>query len=292
MYFRYINAFCSLDVLDVSRTPAILVIQVDTEMVTIAFINQKGGVAKTTSAVEIASRFARSGKRTLCIDADPQANMTYIYGINPDREGQRSLKDVFSKEAEIIDVVQRSAEGPDVVPNNILMSNADRMFVGVNSMTLLRNAIRPVAGSYDVCIIDSPPTLGMINWNVLIAADYAVVPVNANALSIQGLRALSETVAEVREEANPGLRILGLLITRYNPRTKLGREALPDLEMIATRYLDTIVFQSKIRQSVAVEDAQANRMSTASSRRSKIASDYDALFGEIVSELRKKGGSI
>ena len=160
------------------------------------------------------------------------------------------------------------------MPNNILMSNADRMFVGVNSMTLLRNAIRPVAGSYDVCIIDSPPTLGMINWNVLIAADYAVVPVNANALSIQGLRALSETVAEVREEANPGLRILGLLITRYNPRTKLGRD------------------QSKIRQSVAVEDAQANRMSTASSRRSKIASDYDALFGEIVSELRKKGGSI
>ena len=78
MYFGYINAFCSLDVLDVSRTPAILVIQVDTEMVTIAFINQKGGVAKTTSAVEIASRFARSGTRTLCIDADPQANMTYI----------------------------------------------------------------------------------------------------------------------------------------------------------------------------------------------------------------------
>ena len=163
-------------------------------MITIAFINQKGGVGKTTSAVEIASRFAKSGKKTLSIDADPQANMTYIYGVNPDKDGQPTLKSVFAKETGIENAVINTAEGVDLVPNNILMSNADRTFVGVNSMSLLRNALKTVQDVYDVCIIDSPPTLGIINWNVLIASKYVIVPVNANALSIQGLRALSETI--------------------------------------------------------------------------------------------------
>ena len=245
-------------------------------MITIALINQKGGVGKTTSAVEIASRFVVAGKKTLSIDADPQANMTYIYGVNPDKEGQHTLKDVF---------LIKTSEGVDLVPNNILMSNADRMFIGVNSMQLLKNALKDVSSLYDICIIDSPPTLGIINWNVLIAADSVIVPVNANALSIQGLRALSETINEVKESANPGLKILGLLVTRYNPRTRLSKEAIPDLEMISSKFLDTKVFESKIRQSVAIEDAQANRNSTVKGKKSSISKDYDALFEEILKEI-------
>ena len=255
-------------------------------MLTIAFINQKGGVGKTTSAVEVASRFAKSGKKTLTIDADPQANMTYIYGVNPDKDGQPTLKNVFAKEIGIDNAVIKTAEGVDLVPNNILMSNADRTFVGVNSMSLLRNALKTVQDVYDVCIIDSPPTLGIINWNVLIASNYIIVPVNANALSIQGLRALSETIKEVKEEANTSLSILGLLVTRYNPRTRLSKEAIPDLEMIASKYLETKVFESMIRQSVAIEDAQANRNSTVKGKKSAIAKDYDALFDEIKLNLK------
>lgn len=258
-------------------------------MVTIAFINQKGGVGKTTTAVEIASRFAKSGKKTLSIDADPQANMTYIYGVNPDQEGQHNLKEVFAKEVALKDAVIKTAEGVNLVPNNILMSNADRMFIGMNSMQLLRNAIRTAADDYDVCLIDAPPTLGIINWNVLIAADYLIVPVNANALSIQGLKALSETINEVKEEANPNLKILGLLVTRYNPRTRLSKEAVPDLEMISSSYLSTKIFDVKIRQSVAIEDAQANRNSTAKGKRTAIGKDYDALFDEIADGLKKEG---
>ena len=257
-------------------------------MVTIAFINQKGGVGKTTTAVEIASRFAKSGKRTLAIDADPQANMTYIYGLNPDQEGQHSLKDVFAKEATLKDAAIKTAEGVDLVPNNILMSNADRMFIGVNSMQLLRNALKTVSNDYDVCIIDAPPSLGIISWNVLIAADCLIVPVNANALSIQGLKALSETIGEVKEEANRKLKILGLLVTRYNPRTRLSKEALPDLEMISSSYLSTKVFDAKIRQSVAIEDAQASRNSTAKGKKTAISKDYDDLFDEMVLELEKE----
>ena len=254
-------------------------------MITIALINQKGGVGKTTSAVEIASRFAKAGKKTLSIDADPQANMTYIYGINPDKEGQHTLKDVFSRTVSLKDAVIKTEEGVDLVPNNILMSNADRMFIGVNSMQLLKNALKDVSSLYDICIIDSPPTLGIINWNVLIASDYVIVPVNANALSIQGLRALSETINEVKESANPNLKILGLLVTRYNSRTRLSKEAIPDLEIISSKFLSTKVFESKIRQSVAIEDAQANRNSTVKGKKSPISKDYDALFEEILKEI-------
>lgn len=215
-------------------------------MITIAFINQKGGVGKTTSAVEIASRFAKLGKRTLCIDADPQGNMTYIFGLNPDKDGQLTLKDVLMKKCTIRDATIKCNEGIFLIPNNILMSNADRMFVDINSMKLLKSSLKDVEDDYDICIIDSPPALGIINWNVLIASNFIIVPVNANALSIQGLKALSETVSEVKEDANKDLKILGLLVNRFNPRTKLGNEALPDLDMIAEKFLNTSVFETKI----------------------------------------------
>lgn len=254
-------------------------------MLAIAFINQKGGVGKTTSAVEVASRFAKSGKRTLCIDADPQGNMTFIFGLNPDKDGQFTLKDIFMKKCTIKDAAIKCDEGVFLIPNNILMSNADRMFVDINSMKLLKNSLKDVQHDYDVCIIDSPPTLGIINWNVLIASDYIIVPVNANALSIQGLKALSETVGEVQEDANKDLKILGLLVNRFNPRTKLGKEALPDLEMIADKFLNTSVFDTKIRQSVVIEDSQASRNSTAKGKKTPISKDYDLLFDEINNRL-------
>ncbi len=254
----------------------------------LAFINQKGGVGKTTSAVEIASRLASSRKKVLAIDADPQANMTFIFGLNPDQEGQNTLKDVFSKTVSLKDAAILTKEGVHLVPNNILMSGADRMFYGPNSMNLLKDAIRKSGDEFDYIIIDSPPSLGIINWNVLIAADYLIVPVNANALSIQGLRALADTINEVRENANPNLKILGLLVTRYNPRTRLSKEAVPDLEEIAGNFLGTRVFRSMIRQSVAVEDAQANRKSTSSSKASAIRKDYDELCNEIINILGKE----
>ena len=253
-------------------------------MQTLSFINQKGGVGKTTSAIEIASRLADKQKKILCIDADPQGNMTYIYGFAPDSI-KHGLKDVFDGAISIKQAAVSTNENTDLVPNNILMANADRQYIGINSMRILKKALQDVSSEYDYCIIDSPPTLGIINWNVLIASDYIVVPVNANALSIQGLRALSETINEVKESSNPSLKILGLLVTRYNPRTRLSKEAIPDLEMISSKFLSTKVFESKIRQSVAIEDAQANRNSTVKGKKSPISKDYDALFEEILKEI-------
>lgn len=254
-------------------------------MTVISFINQKGGVGKTTSAVEVAIRLAVSKKKVLCIDADPQGNMTYILGVNPDSE-ENGLKSVFDGQKSIQTSLIRVKEGVDLLSNNILMANADRSYTGINSMRILKKALSSVENLYDYCIIDSPPTLGIIIWNVLIASNYLIVPVNANALSIQGLRALSETINEVKEEANRSLRILGLLITRYNSRTKLGKEALPDLEYIASNFLKTCVFETKIRQSVAIEDSQANRKST-TSKKCPISKDYDDLCNEIVKKIEE-----
>lgn len=257
-------------------------------MQTLSFINQKGGVGKTTSAIEIASRLADKQKKILCIDADPQGNMTYIYGFAPDSI-KHGLKDVFDGAISIKQAAVSTNENTDLVPNNILMANADRQYIGINSMRILKKALQDVSLEYDYCIIDSPPTLGIINWNVLIASDYIVVPVNANALSIQGLHALAETISEVKENENPSLSILGVLVTRYNPRTKLAKEALPALETIAADYLSTIVFDSKIRQSVAIEDAQASRHSLINGKKNAgISKDYENLVNEILTIMEDR----
>ena len=253
-------------------------------MKTIAFINQKGGVGKTTCSVEIASRFAAKGKSVLCVDADPQANMTFVYGLNPDGV-KLTLKDVFDGKIEIQKAILKTAEGVDLVPDNIFMADADRAYFGVNSFRMLKKALSSVANQYDYCIIDSPPNLGILNLNVLVATDYVIIPVNANALSLQGLKALSETIREVRESENRKISVQGILLTRYNPRTNMAKEALPALEMKAAKDLDTKVFQTKIRQSIAIEDAQASRHSSLKGRKSLISRDYDQLADEIISYL-------
>lgn len=249
----------------------------------IAFINQKGGVGKTTCAVEIATRLAKKGNRVLCVDGDPQANMTFIFGYNPDSLEQ-SLKNVFDGNISIHDVVLKTKEKVDLVPNSIAMAAADRSYFGVNAFRLLKNALEKVSRDYDFCIIDSPPNLGIMNLNILVASNYVVIPVNANALSLQGLKALSETLSEVKEE-NKKLKVLGILLTRYNPRTNMAKEALPALELKAAKELKTKVFETKIRQSVAIEDAQASQHSSCIGKTSAISKDYDALTDEILKML-------
>lgn len=253
-------------------------------MKVIAFINQKGGVGKTTCSIEVASRLAAKGKTVLCVDADPQSNMTFVYGFNPDTV-KPTLKDVFDGKVELQKAILKTAEGVDLVPDNIFMADADRAYFGVNSFRMLKKALSTVVNRYDYCIIDSPPNLGILNLNVLVAADYVIIPVNANALSMQGLKALAETIKEVRESENRKISVLGILLTRYNPRTNMAKEALPALEMKAAKELNTRVFQVKIRQSVAIEDAQASRHSSLKGKKTLISKDYDQLADEILSYL-------
>lgn len=226
-------------------------------MITIAVMNQKGGVGKTTTSGELAAGLVRKGKKVLLIDADPQGNLTYETGVNPDDPDIKTLNDVFDKKCTIKEAVYHTRRHGALIANNIMMASADRTYVGIGSMKILRTAIKKTR-DWDYCIIDAPPTLGILSWNVLIAADYLIIPVNAAAFSIQGLAALSETIAEVKHSENHGLKILGILLTRYNVRTKLGKEAGETLMQIA-KHMKTELFHATIRQSVQVEVSQAQQ---------------------------------
>lgn len=254
-------------------------------MKTIALINQKGGVGKTTTAAELAAGFTRMGKKVLAIDSDPQGNLTFLTGLNPDGEYPH-LKDLYDNNISIKQAIVKTREHGYLVANNIELASADRRYVGINSLSMLKKQLPTIAGDYDYCFIDSPPTLGVLSWNVLIASDAIIIPVNAAAFSIQGLRALAETVAEVREEMNPNLRILGILLTRYNSRTNLGKEAAQVLEQLAKEKLRTKLFAARIRQAVALEDAQSCQQSVLTfAPKSGVAKDYQDLIEELMGDL-------
>lgn len=249
-------------------------------MKTIALINQKGGVAKTTTAAELAAGLTMQGKRILLIDSDPQGNLTFLAGLDPD-DDYPHLQDVYDGKLSLDKAILNTKAHGDLIANNIELASADRRYVGVNSLTMLKRQLPHMMDRYDYCIIDAPPTLGVLSWNVLIAADSIIVPVNAAAFSIQGLRALSETLAEVRMELNPSLQILGILLTRYNGRTTLGRDAASTLAQLATAYLGTKLFTTTIRQGVALEDAQACQTTVLlSAPKSGVAKDYQSFIKE------------
>lgn len=254
-------------------------------MITIAVMNQKGGVGKTTTSGELAAGLVRKGKKVLLVDADPQGNLTYETGVNPDDPDIKTLKDLFDRKCTVQEAIYHTRRHGALVPNNIMMASADRTYVGIGTMKILRTAIKKARG-WDYCIIDAPPTLGILSWNVLIAADYLIIPVNAAAFSIQGLAALSETIDEVKHSENHGLKILGILLTRYNVRTKLGKEARETLEQIAG-HMKTEVFKTTIRQSVQVEVSQAQQTSLFDlAPKAAVTQDYAHFVDEVEEKLK------
>lgn len=254
-------------------------------MITIAIMNQKGGVGKTTTAAELAANLVKKGKRVLLIDADPQGNLTFAAGVNPDDSDHKTLKDVFDKKCSIKEAVYYTHSHGALIPNNILMASADRTYVGIGAMKILRTALKKTR-DWEFCIIDAPPTLGMLTWNVLIASDYLIIPVNAAAFSIKGLAALHDTIRDVKASENRSLKVLGILLTRYNSRTKLGKSAREDLQKIA-QTMKTTVFTSTIRQSVQIEVAQLQQTClSVSAPTSKVCADYAAFADEVEERLQ------
>ena len=171
----------------------------------------------------------------------------------------------------------------DSVPSSLSLSDADRRFTQFAAFRMLRGILEPMQDDYDYCIIDAPPSLGILSLNALVASDRLVIPVNAAAFSIQGIKALVQVVDEVRAE-NPALAIQGILVTRFNPRTNLGKDVIEVLDEIA-KQIGTRVFSTRIRQGVAIEAAQAdNKDIFSAAPRSGVARDYEAFVEEFVKE--------
>jgi chromosome partitioning protein len=215
----------------------------------IAFANQKGGVAKTTTTLNLAVAFKEKGFTVLAIDLDPQGNLTMSQGMNPD-ELDQSMFDVLVRSLPIEEVIQRAEI--DVAVSSIDLAGAE---LALSSMIgrerALQKAILPVRSDYDFILIDTPPSLGLLTVNALTASDEVIVPVQCEYLSLRGLVQLQNTLEMIRENLNPSVEIRGILPTMYDNRTLHSREAV---EMLQESFGD-LVFKTWIRKTIRYAEA-------------------------------------
>lgn len=248
----------------------------------IAITNQKGGVGKTTTAAALMTDLTQRGKRVLGIDLDPQGNLGFSLGL--DIENRPTLYEVFKGKIAVEAAVTATDCG-DVLPSNILLSASELEFNRPGREFLLKTEISRLESRYDYVIIDTPPALNTLTVNAYVAADFLIIPMAPEILSLLGVSQIKETVETVRKCYNSRLRVLGILLNKFNPRLTLNREVLELSEQIAAQF-DTKVFRTKVRASVAVAEAPAHGESVLTyAPRAKPAEDFRALVEEILREV-------
>ena len=215
----------------------------------IAFANQKGGVAKTTTTLNLAVSFAEAGYRVLCVDLDPQGNLTMSQGIDPDKV-EKSLYDVLVHDMPIREIVIKREI--DIAVSSIDLAGAEiAMSTKIGRERSLEKALREVSGEYDFVCIDTPPSLGLLTINALTAANKVIVPVQCEYLSMRGLVQLQNTLKMIQENLNPDVRIEGILPTMLDTRTVHAKEAAEILE----ENFGDLVFKSRIRKAIKFAEA-------------------------------------
>ncbi len=215
----------------------------------IVFANQKGGVAKTTTTLNLGVAFKEQGYRVLVIDLDPQGNLTMSQGMNPDAI-ERSMFDVLVHRLPITEIIHRAEV--DVAVSSIDLAGAElALSAMIGRERALEKALLEVRDSYDFIMIDTPPSLGLLTVNAFVAATGVIVPVQCEYLSLRGLVQLENTLAMVRENLNPEVRIEGILPTMFDVRTLHAREAIEILE----ENFGELVFKTRIRKTVRYAEA-------------------------------------
>jgi len=255
---------------------------VTTRAKVIAFANQKGGVAKTTTTLNLAAAFAETGHRVLCVDMDPQGNLTMSQGIDPETLEQ-SMFDVLVYDISIREVIRRREV--DVACASIDLAGAEiAMSTKIGRERSLSKALRAVSEDYDWIFIDTPPSLGLLTVNALTAADQVIVPVQCEYLSMRGLLQLQNTLSMIRENLNPDVQIAGILPTMVDTRTLHAKEAL---EILEENFGDR-VFGARIRKTVRFAEAPVKGMSVLKYDPKGTAADaYRQLAKEVLSNGKR-----
>ena len=226
-----------------------------TEIITVT--NQKGGVGKTTTASALICGLTQRGARVLGIDLDPQGNLGFSLGLEIG-EG-RTAYDVFKGNCSVEEAIASTQYG-DVISSDIMLSAAEVEFTAPRREFMLEQHLSTVRSRYDYIIIDTPPALNILTVNAYVASDSLIIPMEAEVLSLVGITQLQETIEAVRNSFNPNLRVLGILLNKFNPRLTLSQEVL-ELAQEVARQLGSRVLQPKIRRGVGVAMAPAHGQS-------------------------------
>lgn len=244
----------------------------------IAFINQKGGTAKSTTALCVGQFLHLQSKKVLLVDMDAQQNLTYSMGIESKAKDIMCLLEGSIDASEII----QHAETGDVIPASYNLSGADIFLTGAGKEYKLKEALKAVRDYYDYIIIDTPPALSILTINALAACDNVIIPAQADIYSLQGVVQLSKTIQTVKQYCNKDLTIKGIVLTRYNRRAVLSRD-LADMLSQTAETLGTKLYKTTIRECIAIKEAQARKQSIFTyAPLSNASVDYNNLVNELI----------
>lgn len=245
-----------------------------------AIINQKGGVGKSTTALAVGAGLILKGYSVLYVDLDAQGNLSYTLGANT--QGYNAIG-ILQRPETAKEEIQHTMHG-DIIASSPALAGADTVITETGKEYRLKEALESISCNYDYCIVDTPPALGILTVNALTACKGVIIPAQADIYSLQGISQLNNTIQTVKKYCNHNLVIMGIVLTRYNPRSVISREITELIEQTA-KQLKTKLYKTRIRECTAIKEAQAVKQNIFTySPRSNATADYKALVDEILRE--------